>query len=129
MPHYDNIEMPPNPFIISGQYNFKINSWLLEKLHTMDPISFQGKTAHDYEVFLEDECANHKFDLKPNAVREPYKGHYDKDGMKRYMERGRKRVHPDNFKEFIGGVGEEGLSVSKMVIGTQSGGPNMILDM
>ena len=113
--HFDSSSIPENPFKITSDYLFKINRWLLEKVPTMDPISHCGNVAHDYEVYLQDECSNPKFDLKPRASREPYKGHYDLEGMQTYLERGAGVIHQDNFKHFIG---KEELKVSKMAYGT-----------
>ena len=118
--------MQENPFTVSSDYLFKINKWLLEKAPEMESISFGGNLAHDYEVFLQDECPNPKFDVKSSTSRAPYKGFYDLEGMKRYMERGEGLVHQDNFKHFID---NKELKVSKMAYGTQSDGFNKIRDM
>ena len=79
--NFESPIMQENPFTVSSDYLFKINKWLLEKAPEMESISFGGNLAHDYEVFLQDECPNPKFDVKSSTSRAPYKGYYDFEGM------------------------------------------------
>ena len=69
--------------------------------------------AHDFEVFLQDECHNPKFNLLDQHFQGPYTGHCSAEGTERYQQRESK--FSSFFKQILL---EEQLNISKYSLST-----------
>eukprot|EP00347_Sterkiella_histriomuscorum_P012670 403367675 len=111
----------PNPFKLSQDLKDKFVEY--EKKYSLKEQNTNFiEEVHDFEISLQDECENPKFNLLSANFNEPLQGYCTPEGSERYFNRATStgKVHSDNFTHFKLKNEGEHLTLSKMAIGTQT---------